>query len=302
MDNTEGSWSGEELAAELAAELGAAAEVHYLPEVDSTNSWLKARSATLRRDQVRVVFTDRQTAGRGTRGRDWLQAPAGDIALSLGFGIGAAQRIDSRLSLVVGALIAAVIERDVALPTRVKWPNDVLTRPLRQTAGPWRKVCGILIETCAAAAGTQQLVVGAGVNVNSTAAEYPAELRGRLTTLSDSLGHPLNRQLLLLLLARGLASLAGMVGFAAPGPALTAAGTIDELVGRWLERDVTAGTRYILSRGGERQAVTALRVDARTCGLWCRDQQGREHLVTSYTELEQPPPGSNRNDPQHRRP
>lgn len=290
MDNIEGSWSGEELAAELAVELGAAVEVHYLPRVDSTNSWLKERAAEHHRDRVRVVFTDRQTAGRGTRGRDWLQAPGGDIALSLGFGIGNSQRIDSRLSLVVGNLIAGVIEKDIALPTRVKWPNDVLTRPLKRTAGPWRKVCGILIETCAAA-DAQLLIVGAGVNVNSTASEYPADLRGRLTTLSDAVGHPLNRQTLLLLLIRGLATLAGLLGVSAPGPAFVPGHTIDEMVRQWLQRDVTAGTRYVLSRGGERYTVTALRVDAQTCGLWCRDQQGREHLVTSYTELEQPPAG-----------
>jgi BirA family biotin operon repressor/biotin-[acetyl-CoA-carboxylase] ligase len=290
VDNIEGSWYGNELAAELAAELGGAAAVHYLPQVDSTNSCLKSRAAEHGHDQISIVFTDRQTAGRGTRGRDWLQAPAGDIALSLGFGVGSAQRIDSRLSLVVGALIAGVIERDTALPLRVKWPNDVLTRPLRQPAGPWRKVCGVLIETCAAA-GAQLLIVGAGVNVNSTVSQYPAELRDRLTTLRDAVGHSLNRQTLLLLLVRGLASLTGLVGVSAAGPAFVPARTFDEMVREWLERDVTAGTHYILCREGMRHPVTALRVDAETCGLWCRDQQGREHLVTSYTELEQPPSG-----------
>lgn len=289
MDNTTDNWAGDELAAELASELGPGLAVHYLPEVESTNSWLKERVATAGAPPVMLAFTDRQTAGRGTRGRQWLQARARDIALSLAAALPATERIDQRLSLAAGALVASVLEKATSLPMRVKWPNDILTRPLRQPAGPWRKVGGILIETCPAPDATGMLIVGVGVNVNSTAADYPAGLRGKLTTLSDAVGRPLRRQMLLILLVRGLVALAGLVGVSAPGPAFVPGGTIDELISQWLRRDVTVGTRYILSRHGESRAVTAVRVDAATCGLWLSDEQGREHLVTSYTELEQPP-------------
>jgi hypothetical protein len=65
----------------------------------------------------------------------------------------------------------------------------------------------------------------------------------------------------------------------------SSAAAIERLVEQWFARDMTAGTQYLLSRGGQSVRVVAHRVERRSGGLICRDEQQREQLVTSYTEL-----------------
>ena len=61
---------------------------------------------------------------------------------------------------------------------RVKWPNDVLHSG--------RKVCGVLAESRVSGARLPlppTVVIGAGVNVNQSEADFPVELRDRATSL-----------------------------------------------------------------------------------------------------------------------
>ena len=75
------------------------------------------------------------------------------------------------------AVVEAVATRLPGRPLGIHWPNDVMVGP--------RKLAGILIEVTSGG----QFVVGVGLNVNNTAAEAPAELQSRVTTLRDLTGH-----------------------------------------------------------------------------------------------------------------
>lgn len=85
------------------------------------------------------------------------------------------------LPLVVGLVVADVVERFLrdlggdgrGDDVRIKWPNDVL-------AGG-RKICGILCERKG-----DRVIVGIGLNVNQM--QFPAELEGRATSLAMELG------------------------------------------------------------------------------------------------------------------
>jgi BirA family biotin operon repressor/biotin-[acetyl-CoA-carboxylase] ligase len=112
-----------------------------------------------------VVVADVQTAGRGTRGRDWSSG-AGGLWLSV---VARPRRADAleALSLRIGLALAQVLEQQVAaLPALgVKWPNDIVIGP--------RKVAGILCEARWAADRCQWVVIGAGINVQN---RIPASL------------------------------------------------------------------------------------------------------------------------------
>jgi len=283
VENQRTENSLEEAASVLAAQRAARADVHYLPAVDSTNSWLKARYEAAAVSRPALVLTDSQTAGRGTRGREWLQGGR-DIALSCGALIPLEQELDPRLSLAVGAIVANTIESTTGLSSRVKWPNDVLANRLDdQESGCWYKVSGTLIETLHGTSG-RLVVIGVGVNVNSTAADYPPPLTERITTLRDALGEEVDRAAMAVHLGLNLLGLAELLS----GSLTESANVPTELrhlADEWFARDITAGTKYLLHRDGKERLVVAERVDRLSGGLVCCDEQRREHLVTAYTDL-----------------
>ncbi|KFN51984.1 hypothetical protein N790_13200, partial [Arenimonas malthae CC-JY-1] len=106
---------------------------------------------------TRAWLAERQTAGRGRRGRAWASPLAAHVYLSLSRrfdgGIAALQG----LSLAVGVAAVQALHglgyRDVGL----KWPNDLMVGS--------RKLGGILVELRGDAAGPLHVVVGLGLNV-----------------------------------------------------------------------------------------------------------------------------------------
>lgn len=127
--------------------------VEVLPELDSTNSELMRRVRAGQTAPVLLV-AERQTAGRGRLGRQWLSDDASALTFSLALPLAPADW--SGLSLAVGASVASSLHADI----RLKWPNDLW---LSGAAGD-AKLGGILIET--AAVGEQRVaVVGVGLNI-----------------------------------------------------------------------------------------------------------------------------------------
>ena len=89
-------------------------------------------------------------------------------------------------ALAVMATVREFVGASSALPQRVelKWMNDVLLNG--------KKCAGILVETSIVAERLQYAIVGIGINVNFSMSGLP-ELAPVATTLSDALGHALDR-------------------------------------------------------------------------------------------------------------
>ncbi|SEA51407.1 bifunctional biotin--[acetyl-CoA-carboxylase] ligase/biotin operon repressor BirA [Microbulbifer marinus] len=125
-------------------------------EVDSTNAQLLIRMEQGGGHGV-AMFAERQTAGRGRRGRTWVSPFSGGINLSIGWQFSGGVQLLEGLSLAVGvALARALAEFDVP-DVRLKWPNDVWCRE-RKLAGVLLELSGDLTDRCA-------VVVGVGLNV-----------------------------------------------------------------------------------------------------------------------------------------
>jgi biotin-(acetyl-CoA carboxylase) ligase len=289
--------NSEQLAARLAQLTAPHAAVVYEPSVGSTSTSLKELARLGRLNGPTLMYTHWQSEGRGTRGRTWTQpqpgvstAPARDVALTLALPAGAPQLADPRLSLAVGAIAAEAVERaypqDRSPWTFVKWPNDLLAGAPGGAGRELRKFGGILLESSGG-----WVFVGLGINVNSLAADYPAELRGRLTTLREVLAQP------------GSESKPASAAAAPDPPELEIAVLFESLatqlirgliiepdigqgVRHWLARNRTAGARYVLRRGGFEISVTASHVIELSGELVCCDAEGRQYAVRSYRELE----------------
>ena len=154
----------------LKTRLGALAgrfDVDALDECDSTNSELMRR-AERGAPSGTVIVADRQSAGRGRRGRSWLSSPETSLTFSLFWRFpGNASRL-SGLSLAVGVALARALNGLGGAGIRLKWPNDVLLA--RQ--GEFAKLAGILIELASDRRGTQA-IIGIGLNLAAPAEALP---------------------------------------------------------------------------------------------------------------------------------
>ena len=100
-------------------------DVDSLAECASTSTLLLARAAQ-GAPAGSVVVTDRQTAGRGSRGRRWIASPEASLTFSLLWRFSGGMERLSGLSLAVGVAVLRALESLGASGATLKWPNDIL--------------------------------------------------------------------------------------------------------------------------------------------------------------------------------
>ncbi len=178
------------LASALAArpELGGTVVRHF-PALASTNDAAASLAAAGAGDGT-AVLADRQTAGRGRRGRVWDSPPAVGLYLSVIL----RGRQSPVVTLLAGVAAAEAVRGTAGVAAELKWPNDVVAPPARPGGGApaGRKIAGILVEVVPGGSdGDAAVVVGIGVNVSARA--FPAELDGRAAALELLAGRPVDR-------------------------------------------------------------------------------------------------------------
>ena len=124
--------------------------------IDSTNARLLA-DAGLAAGRTRVAIAEYQSAGRGRRGREWLQPFGSGLCLSLAWLFPEPPAALGALSLAAGVATLRALARHGIGGLALKWPNDVL-----RNGG---KLGGILSELRLEAAGPAYVVIGIGLNV-----------------------------------------------------------------------------------------------------------------------------------------
>ena len=153
-------------------------------EVGSTNDAVMAAGHAGKSEGF-TVLADRQTAGRGRRGRPWV-SPAG-VGLYTSVLLRPRQppaRVPL-LTLVAGLGVAEAIQEIAGVATRLKWPNDVLVEG--------HKVAGILAEMSSENGQVGHVVIGIGINVNHRPQDLPTELVPAATSLCIETGRPVPR-------------------------------------------------------------------------------------------------------------
>ncbi|PWB29099.1 bifunctional biotin--[acetyl-CoA-carboxylase] synthetase/biotin operon repressor [Pseudomonas sp. SDI] len=152
------------LDAHLVGEAGADGcwPVQVYDEIDSTNAEA-LRLVSAGRQAPFVVLAERQTAGRGRRGRHWVSPFAQNLYYSLVLRIDGGMRQLEGLSLVVGLAVMRTLRAVGVNTAGLKWPNDVLADN--------RKISGILLELVGDPADVCHVVLGIGINVNMQSCE-----------------------------------------------------------------------------------------------------------------------------------
>lgn len=126
-----------------------------IPVIDSTNQYLLDRMDQL--PSGYACIAEYQQAGRGRRGRKWFSPFGSNLYMSMYWRLEQGPAAAMGLSLVIGIIMAEVIQSLGAPDVRVKWPNDLYLND--------RKLAGILVELTGKTGDAAQIVIGAGVNL-----------------------------------------------------------------------------------------------------------------------------------------
>ena len=103
-----------------------------------------------------LISVERQTQGKGRRGRQWASGVAKNITLSFVWRFENGPSVIEGLSLAAGVAVARVLKK-LGIPNPgLKWPNDI------QIDG--QKICGVLLEMIADQ-DVCHVVIGIGLNV-----------------------------------------------------------------------------------------------------------------------------------------
>ncbi len=162
--------------------LGRGDRLLFFEETDSTNNEA-VRRAESGAEEGLLIAADRQSAGKGRRGREWKTEGGVNIAMSYLlrplFGTDTAPMI----TLVMALACEKAVKNVTGTAPLIKWPNDIVLNG--------KKLAGILTEMSPGKDSIDHVVIGTGINVNQDS--FPVELKDTATSLFIETGRQFSR-------------------------------------------------------------------------------------------------------------
>ncbi len=218
--------------------------------LDSTNSEL------LRRDTpahgVAALMAERQTGGRGRRGKTWASPLAAHLYLSLSRQFSGGLARLGGLSLVAGVAAAEALHEAGCTGVRLKWPNDLVVED--------RKLGGLLVEGGGEHAGPVRAVIGLGLNVRMPDA-MAAAIDQPWIDLAAVAGSPPSRNALTARLLAHLVPALDQFDIEGLAPFLARYARFDALVGREVVVHLAGASQAGTATGVAEDGALRVRVD-----------------------------------------
>jgi len=206
-----------------------------------------------------TVAAEVQTKGRGRQGRKWLQVKGKGLAFSIVLWPDPSEA--AGITLAAAVAVARTCEASGLRP-EIKWPNDILLSG--------KKVCGILTETGDKGDNGSPVVLGVGINLNHSAKDFPADLRGIATSLYRAGGRKVDREKFF---GRLLLELEGVYGWVADRK-------FPKVLLEWKKRAKCLGHQVKVQQGHHVFYGQVLDIDG-TGALLVRNDHGMVEKVTS---------------------
>lgn len=234
--------------------------VHFAA-IDSTNNWAK-RLAEQGEPEGTVVVAEMQDGGRGCAGRQWTCKSHLGIWTSI---LLRPQLDMPSIPLITQMACAAVGQalEPVAGAVQIGWPHDIVLHG--------KKIGGVLTESSGEIDQVQYVVVGIGVNINQTAADFPSSLVDKATSLKLETGQKQSRKALFCAILEKLEPLY---------LSLKDGEGSDLALAYCKAHSATIGNRVVFWKDGIRQSGLALDLDVHG-GLVIRLENGEiQHLLS----------------------
>ncbi len=242
-------------------------DIRVFQETTSTNDIVEK----LARDGVKegaVVFAESQTKGRGRLGRVWLSPPGKGLWFSILLRPNLRPVETTQLTVASATALRRAIRDVTGLAPDIKWPNDLLIGG--------KKVVGVLTEMSAEVDRVRHAILGIGVDVNLSAAEFPEELRKLATSLKVETGETVSRPELAAAILRELD-----VDYAR-----ICSGNFSEVADEWEAGCATIGKNVLVQIGGRTLSGRAEALDD-DGALLIRTEHGRlERIIGGDVTLE----------------
>ena len=240
-------------------------EVAYHKETTSTQEIAKALASQGVAEGT-IVVAETQSGGRGRVGRQW-SSPQGGVYFSMILRPDMKPSEALRLPLVAGVAVAQAIKRNTKLAPKLKWPNDIMLQD--------RKVGGILTEMSAEMDRLDWVIIGIGLNVNTSHESYPEEVQGVATSLMELGGKIIPRVKLLQDILFEFESLYDDLvksGF--------------ELIrDRWKSFSNTIGAKVVVSTPTEKVIGTAVDIDSDGALILKKEDGSLEKIIAGVVSL-----------------
>lgn len=130
-----------------------------------------------------VIMADKQFAGRGQQGAEWLTEPGKNLTISI-YLTPKFLPLNKQflLNMAISNAVAHCATKMLADEVKVKWPNDIYYRD--------QKLGGILIENMVFGGRLKGSVVGIGLNVNQRI--FDESIKASATSISRILQQDVN--------------------------------------------------------------------------------------------------------------
>lgn len=223
----------EEIRCGLATRVFGRSGIFHYDALESTNSRAKELADSGERDGTLIV-AETQTSGRGRRQRDWISPPYDGIYLSMIARPRISPAQAPQITLLTAVALAHTIMRHTDLQLEINWPNDLLING--------RKVAGILTELRTEMDLVDYVIIGIGLNVNTSREALKAVKNQKVTSLALETGSRLSR---LVLLRRFLAEFEthyNLLGTPDFEPTLTHWKALTNIMGKYISVDVAGHT------------------------------------------------------------
>lgn len=216
-------------------------EMVYRPETGSTQVLAKSL-ATAGAASGTVVICEKQTGGFGRLGRKWHSLP-GSVSFSVVLRPAIHPLEALKFPIIAGVAVAGAIERVTGLNPRLKWPNDIILGG--------KKAGGILTEMAAEIDRINYLIIGIGLNANTSKSQIPEDIKNMATSLKIQCRREISRVRLIQVILEELESLSD--GFQRAG--------FEPVRKRWEELGCTIGNQVYFIRDGKTAEGEAVAMD-----------------------------------------
>ncbi|MGL4562109.1 MAG: biotin--[acetyl-CoA-carboxylase] ligase [Brevinema sp.] len=151
-------------------------DLFYLDQSTSTNTM----ATQLDQKEPFVLISREQLQGKGRAGRTWTMQRDKDIALTFSMPVDVFyEDVFSSLIHIASLSVYKTLCHYAPDQIYIKWPNDLISRS-------GQKICGVLTSSMMEENICNRVIVGIGVNINST------QLPEYAISLFDLIGHEIN--------------------------------------------------------------------------------------------------------------
>ena len=158
--------------------------IYIFQETDSTNiqAFNLASSGI---EEGSIVIAESQTSGKGRLGRNWVSPFGKNLYLSIILRPKILTHHAPRLTLVTVVALSETLDDFKIFNHRIKWPNDIYINE--------KKLSGILTEMKGDCDTIDFIIIGVGVNLNSSFSDYPDTIRDSIISLKEFTNTEINR-------------------------------------------------------------------------------------------------------------